>query len=191
MWLYDALMVWIKCRNMRAPDRLFSYREWKWGKALDDLIGLLLWATLFKYPDPDASCMVSATSSPVCHRVSERTVRVDTRRLDWRSSMGIQAQAASPWAEIITGRKSSQEIDDADAALPSRRAVRSGASARRAVRPRNTRSSSGLNHCRQPRLATLAGVTSLAAGISTSLLRETRLVPTAAGFLVATCCKHE
>ena len=44
---------------------------------------------------------------------------------------------------------------------------------------------------RQPRLATLAGVTSLAAGISTSLLRETRLASTAAGFLVATSCKQE
>ena len=39
----------------------------------------------------------------------------------------------------------------------------------------------------QPRLATLAGVTSLAAGISTSLLRETRLASTAAGFLVGLC----
>ena len=47
---------------------------------------------------------------------------------------------------------------------------------------RNTRSYRGLNQCRQPRLATLAGVTSLAAGISTSLLRETRLASTAAGF---------
>ena len=48
---------------------------------------------------------------------------------------------------------------------------------------RNTRSYRGLNQCRQLRLATLAGVTSLAAAISTSLLREPRLASTAAGFL--------
>jgi hypothetical protein len=41
---------------------------------------------------------------------------------------------------------------------------------------RNTRSHRALNYCRQPRLATLAGVTSLAAATS-PVLRETRLAP--------------
>ena len=44
----------------------------------------------------------------------------------------------------------------------------------------------GLNQSRRPRLATLAGVTSLAAAISTSLPRETRLHPPQPGF----SCPH-
>jgi hypothetical protein len=69
------------------------------------------------------------------------------------------------------------------------------ASERRAqAAARNTRTYRGLNQCRQPSLATLAGVTSLAAGISTSLLRKPGLHPPQPGFLygrVASMSEHE
>ena len=43
-------------------------------------------------PDSDARRIFPATSSRVCHRASERAVRSVTRRLDCRSSMGIQGR---------------------------------------------------------------------------------------------------